>query len=87
MLVAYRARTSGLLERGHLVRTGIRRRPVRAAGILPAVDVVRSAAISENAGLDARAIPLVLALFGFLSCYVPANRAARVDPIRSLRAD
>ena len=33
------------------------------------------------------AIPLVLALFGLLSCYVPANRAACVDPIRSLRAD
>ncbi|RPJ83120.1 MAG: ABC transporter permease [Acidobacteria bacterium] len=33
------------------------------------------------------AIPLVLALFGLLSCYIPANRAACVDPIRSLRAD
>jgi putative ABC transport system permease protein len=33
------------------------------------------------------AIPLVLALFGLLSCYIPASRAANLDLNRSLRAD
>ncbi len=50
----HRARTSGPAGARTSCPHWDRGRPVRAAGILPAVDVVRSTAISENAGQDAR---------------------------------
>ena len=43
--------------------------------------------VSPSDPLTFVAVPLVLAVAAALACVAPARRAARIDPIRALRAD
>jgi len=54
MLVAHRARTSGLLERGHLVRTGLADVPSARRASCPPLTLFDLLPSGENAGQDAR---------------------------------
>jgi putative ABC transport system permease protein len=78
----------GLVTRGGLVLTGVG----LAVGILAALGLTRflQSMLFEISALDPATfagVAVLLAVIGAIACYLPARRAAKVDPIVALRAE
>ena len=78
--MAVRAVRAGARRRGRGDRIGGRGRP-------DAADEVRALWHQPGGSLTYAAVPLVLVAATVLASYLPARRAAAVDPVETLRAE